>query len=365
MKVLFRADASMEIGTGHIMRCLTLANALHDKGADCRFVCREHPGNLIDYLRQQGFDVVALPMPFGKAYTRETDNTQLAHATWLGCDWATDAAQTKVAVCEKAVDWLIVDHYALDAQWEQAMRPLYRKLMAIDDLADRAHVCNVLLDQNLVEDIDTRYQGKVPDLCKCLLGPEYALLRSEFNALRPASLARRVTPELNRLLVFLGGSDEENETGKAVVGIKKANRKWKHIDIVVGQNFPAIETLKRDLAGFPSVELHVQTSDMALLMAAADLAITAGGSVTWEKCTLGLPSLVAIQGDNQHSIATKMHECGAQITLGLASELTPACYAHCLDSVQREELTTMTQSAASICNGSGIASVTEAIGASV
>lgn len=362
MNITFRTDASLQIGTGHVMRCLTLANALRDKGADCRFVCREHPGNLIDYLRQQGFDAVSLPIPDSNQPSRETDAPQLAHARWLGCDWATDAAQTTVGAGETAVDWLIVDHYALDSRWEQALRPIYRKLMVIDDLADRAHVCDLLLDQNLVENIDTRYQGKVPEPCTCLLGPEYALLRPEFNALRPASLARRQTPELNRLLVFLGGSDEENETSKVVDGIKQANRKWQHIDVVVGQSFPAIDTLQSNLTSFPSATLHVQTSDMARLMAAADLAITAGGSVTWEKCALGLPSLVAMLGDNQHPIATKMHERGAQITLGSASDLTPATYAHYLDTVRPDELTAMTQSASAICDGSGITSVLKTIG---
>lgn len=359
---VFRVDASAHIGTGHVMRCLTLANALRDKGADCRFVCREHPGNLIDYLRQQGFDVVSLPMPDSKQPSHETDAPQLAHATWLGCDWATDADQTKVGAGDTAVDWLIVDHYALDVRWEQSLRPIYEKLMVIDDLADRTHVCDVLIDQNIVKNIDTRYQGKVPEPCTCLLGPKYALLRPEFNALRPDSLARREMPKLNRLLVFLGGSDEKNETSKVVDGIKQANRKWQHIDVVVGQSFPAIKTLKKDLARFPSATLHVQTSDMARLMAAADLAITAGGSVTWEKCALGLPSLVVIQGDNQHPIATKMHERGAQITLGSASVLTPATYAHYLDTVRLDELTAMTQSASAICDGSGIASVLNILG---
>ncbi len=352
----------MQIGTGHIMRCLTLANALRDKGAECRFVCREHPGNLIDYLRRHGFDVVSLPIADSKVESSETDTKQLAHARWLGSDWATDAAQTKIGVGEKAADWLIVDHYALDDRWENALRSIYRKLMAIDDLADRVHACDVLLDQNLVENVNTRYKDKVPEPCTCLIGPEYALLRPEFNALRLATLARRETPELNRLLVFLGGSDEENETSKVVDGIKQANRKWQHIDVVVGQNFPAIETLKKDLAHFPSATLHVQTSDMARLMAAADLAITAAGSVTWEKCALGLPSLVVIQGDNQYPIATKMHEYGAQITLGLASELTPATYAHYLDTVRLDELTAMTQTAAAICDNSGIASVLNILG---
>lgn len=362
MNIVFRTDASLQIGTGHVMRCLALARALRAQGGRCQFICREHPGNLNSFIRQQGFEVAALPKPEGSTSRQPPDVAEAAHAHWLGCDMATDAAQTAAHMGDTKADWLVVDHYALDVQWEQALQPFYRQLLVIDDLADRGHLCDVLLDQNMVDGLDTRYQGQVPDRCICLLGPRYALLRPDFFTLRSGSLARRTVPRLDRLFVFLGGSDTDNDTGKVIAGIKQAKRHWRHIDVVVGQEFPAMAALKHDLTGLPSAQLHVQTPDMASLMAAADLALTAGGSVTWEKCALGLPSLVVIQADNQSPIATKMHELGAQRTLGQAAVISPFDYASALDQIHLDDLTGMTQAAAAICDGSGIESVLKNLG---
>ena len=358
IKVLFRTDASLQIGTGHVMRCLTLANALREHGAECRFVSREHPGNLLEWIRKQGFEAVALPVQDDAAPAAAgAGEPTLAHAYWLGTDWFSDAQQTQLAMGQQAVDWMVVDHYSLDARWERVLRPHCRKLLVIDDIADREHICDVLLDQNMVEFMNERYKSKVPEICTCLLGPKYALLRPEFSQLRSASIARRATPRLEHLLIFLGGSDANNETAKVIEGVKLANRKWLHIDVVVGQSFPALDILRKQLASLPMSMLHIQTSGMAQLMLDADLAITSGGSVTWEKCALGLPSLVVIQGDNQHPIATRMHELGAQRTLGISEKLTPTIYAHALDAILPNDLIAMSQSAQAVCDGSGIEAV--------
>ena len=241
--------------------------------------------------------------------------------------------------------------------WTTTLQSFVGKLMVIDDCADRFHVCDVLLDQNMVADKDVRYLGKVPKDCTCMLGPQYALLRPEFSELRALSLARRQTPELKRLLVFMGGCDADNDTGKVVDGIKLSRKNWLHVDIVVGQSFPALQSLKKSLESLASTTLHIQTPHMARLMAVADLAVTGCGSVTWEKCSLGLPSLVVIQGYNQYPIATKMQECGAQHTLGHATDLTPATYSTYLEAVQPKELTSMTRATSAICAGDGVASV--------
>jgi UDP-2,4-diacetamido-2,4,6-trideoxy-beta-L-altropyranose hydrolase len=360
--ISFRTDASLQIGSGHVMRCLTLADALTATGANCRFICREQPGNMLDQIRQRGHEAIGLPNGTSDDLSISTEHdTILAHAAWLGADWKTDASQTLVALRDTPTDWLIVDHYALDARWELALKPHYRKLMAIDDLADREHVCHVLLDQNLVEGMAQRYVGKVPRNCTCLIGPTHALLRPEFNALRPVSLARRRVPVLDRLLIFMGGSDPTNETGKVVAGIKLSTRRWEHIDVVVGQSFPALQGLQEAVDTVLGATLHIQTSDMAQIMAASDLAVTAGGSVTWEKCTLGLPSLVVILGDNQRPIAAMVHELGAQRSLGVASDITPACYADALDAIHTHELSAMIGSASAICDGSGTQLVLKAL----
>ncbi|MCC2869287.1 MAG: UDP-2,4-diacetamido-2,4,6-trideoxy-beta-L-altropyranose hydrolase [Candidatus Accumulibacter phosphatis] len=357
-EISFRVDASLQIGTGHVMRCLTLADALKAAGASCRFICREHPGHLLGLIRQRGHAAIALPeIVVDLSPAAREHPFQPAHADWLGADWPTDAGQTQMALQGLVSDWLIVDHYALDARWESAVKTKYRKLMVIDDLADREHICDLLLDQNLVEGMANRYRGKVPGHCVCLLGPQYALLRPEFRALRPASLARRKMPDLNRLLIFMGGSDPDNETGKVLDGVSLSRKLWEHIDVVVGENYSALQTLKETLAKFPSATLHIQTPDMAKLMAAADLAITAGGSVTWEKCILGLPSLVVILGENQRPIAMMMHQLGTQRTLGMASELTPACYAKYLEGMVIGELPSMIDCASNVCDGSGVEEV--------
>jgi UDP-2,4-diacetamido-2,4,6-trideoxy-beta-L-altropyranose hydrolase len=363
MRIVFRTDASILIGTGHVMRCLTLADTLKESGAKCCFIYREHSGHLMDLIRHRGHEAVGLPCSASNNSTKINDpEAQLSHAAWLGTDWRTDAIQTQAVLQGMATDWLIVDHYALDARWESALKPLYRKLMVIDDLADREHSCDVLLDQNLVEGMEMRYQGKVPQHCTCLIGPQYALLRPEFSALRPASLERRKVPTLNRLLIFMGGSDPDNETGKVIAGVKLTQKQWQHIDVVIGQSFPALSALKQSLVSLPFATLHIQTPDMAKLMAAADLAVTAGGSVTWEKCTLGLPSLVVIMGQNQRAIAEMMHERGAQRTLGIGSDLAPASYAKYLDELQTCDLPAMTECASSVCDGSGIDKVLKIFG---
>jgi UDP-2,4-diacetamido-2,4,6-trideoxy-beta-L-altropyranose hydrolase len=363
VNVAFRTDASTQIGTGHVMRCLTLADALHARGAECRFFCREQSGDLLDLIRHRGHEAIGLPGPEAKGSTTNVSYNKLdaAHAAWLGVDWRTDAEQTSAALGGKRTDWLVIDHYALDARWESALKAQCGRLLVIDDLADRKHICDLLLDQNLIEGMETRYEGKVPTDCTCLIGPHYTLLRPEFKFLRPVSLARRKSPILDRLLVFMGGGDFENETGKVVAGIKLSKRRWRHIDVVVGQGFPSLHALKESLENFPSATLHIQTPHMATLMAAADLAVTAGGSITWEKCALGLPSLVAILAENQREIATKMHKQGAQRTMGVASEMTPCCYARYLDETRVDELPLMIARSSVICDASGIEFVLQAI----
>ena len=186
MHIVFRTDASLQIGTGHVMRCLTLAQALLERGAQCSFICREHPGNLIDLIRQRGFLVYALRCDQDWVVQENTPS----HAGWLGADWQADAEESKVGAAKTAIDWLIVDHYALDRRWEHAMRAHCRHIMVIDDLADRPHDCDLLLDQNLGRNLKD-YDGLLEGKAKTLIGPQYALLRHEFLALRAQSIGRR------------------------------------------------------------------------------------------------------------------------------------------------------------------------------
>ncbi|MEW6445843.1 MAG: UDP-2,4-diacetamido-2,4,6-trideoxy-beta-L-altropyranose hydrolase [Pseudomonadota bacterium] len=321
MKIVFRADASLNIGSGHVMRCLTLAETLRGRGAEVSFICREHPGHLCDHIEARGFPVARLPAPADGFERPEAP----PHADWLGLPWSEDAQETTTAMGTNVPsDWLVVDHYALDRRWEQALRPLTRRLMVIDDLADRPHDCDLLLDQNLYEAMEQRYLNLTPPGSIHLLGPRHALLREEFSLVRGNVRVR--ADAVRRLLVFLGGMDADNATGAAIQAIARLQDRFFEVDVVIGATHPHRETLLTacEEHGFHA---HVQTSDMAGLMLKADLAIGAGGGATWERCALGLPTLALCLADNQRPLL----EHGSRAGLLHA----PAIAAHDIDAIAR------------------------------
>lgn len=293
MRVAFRLDASQQIGIGHVMRCLTLADALRKRGAHVRFVSRQ----MMDHLQQlleRTHEFVRLP-----DRRRDEASDDLAHAHWLATDQATDASDTVDALDGQLWDWVVVDHYALDARWERAVRGVARHLLVIDDLADRTHDCDLLLDQNFYVDQQNRYAGKTADHCGLLLGPRYALLREEFRRYRPQGESR--VGAVARVLVCFGGVDADNYTAMAIEALASLPAPRPAVDVVIGAGHcdrAGIESACR-MHGFVP---HVQSSRMAELMAAADLAVGAGGSTTWERCCLGLPSVVFAMADNQQQL---------------------------------------------------------------
>ncbi|MES2911978.1 MAG: UDP-2,4-diacetamido-2,4,6-trideoxy-beta-L-altropyranose hydrolase [Pseudomonadota bacterium] len=318
MKIFFRTDASLVIGQGHVMRCLTLAVALREHGVDSGFVCRDHPGNLCDLVRASGFRVHSLP----PASTPVLPSSADPYAAWLGTTWMEDAGQTLAAMgADPSVPhWVVVDHYALDARWEDAVRARVPRVMAIDDIADRPHRADVLLDQNLYPDMKGRYAGLVDSGCVQLLGPRYALLRKEFVMSRQGLRPR--DGSVARVLVFFGGSDVSNETGKTLDAIELLNRSGVRFDIVVGAANPFRDMLAARCDGLPNVSLHCNISNMAQLMADADLALGAAGTATWERCATGLPAFMLSVADNQVEIAKGVDSVGAQRYLGPCSTVT-------------------------------------------
>ena len=314
------------------MRCLALADALREHGAECLFICREHPGNLIQFIRQQSFEAIALPMPKDQPYTKH-DLKSLTHASLLGCDWITDAAQAKVAASEIAIDWLIVDHYALDARWEQALAGNYVKLMVIDDLADRPHYCDLLLDQNWFGDQALfRYQNLVPAECQPYLGPEYALLKPEYAQIRSALPQRDGT--VHRVLVFLGGSDPSNLTVKVLTALIQPQFSNLQVDVVLGQNHPDPQGISALVSSRMRTKLHQALPSLGPLMASADLMISAGGSTIWERMCLGLPGIVISVAENQTATNLALMKAGYNFFLGEMNNVSVNMIAeavqHCL-----------------------------------
>lgn len=319
MDIVFRVDASLDIGTGHVIRCLTLADALRHRGANCQFVCRPHTGHLLDVIARRGYRAVALPalttdMPLPKAGP--------AHAHWLGNDWGADAADTRYALGVRPVDWLVVDHYALDARWEQALRPACKRLMVIDDLADRAHDCDLLLDQNLGR-ISEDYGRLVSSNTIVLVGPRYALLRPEFAQLRTVSLARRASPQLKRLLIAMGGVDKDNVTACVLRALNAcALPSGLHITVVMGPHAPWRQQVQAQAGQMRCpTQVLVGVSDMARLMTDSDLAIGAAGGTAWERCCLGLPSIVMVLAVNQEAAAEALRKSDAAVAVKSISEI--------------------------------------------
>lgn len=307
-KIALRVDASSQMGTGHFMRCLTLADALRTRGAHTRFVSRHLPEHLRSKLAEKGHEFELLD-----AVQNGTAPDELAHAHWLGVSQPQDAAASIQALTDQHWDWLIVDHYALDTRWESMLRQSADKILVIDDIADRQHDCDILLDQNLYADIGTRYAGKVPAHCQLLLGPGYALLRDEFRQLHGQTKPR--SGPAKRVLVFFGGVDADNYTGQAIEALTQIEVSGLHVDVVIGAQHPSRKQIQTDCTrhGF---NCHVQTDKMAELMASADLAIGAGGSACWERCSLGLPALLVAVADNQINIAEALDLYGACIYVG-------------------------------------------------
>lgn len=359
MNIAIRTDASLKIGTGHVMRCLTLADALQAAGAQCHFICREHPGNLIEQIRQRGFPVSVLPAATKALITNDLAiEAQSNYAAWLGADWGTDATQTKIGIGETAVDWLIVDHYALDARWEQALRPLCRKLMVIDDLANRPHDCDLLLDQNLGRGVGD-YSQFVPEGCTVLAGPHYALLRPEFAALRDETLRRRATPQLKHLLITMGGVDQTDATGKVLEALQVCPvPAYLRITVVMGPHAPWLERVQLLAKLMPQpTEVKVNVNNMAQLMADSDLAIGAAGSTSWERCCLGLPSIIGVQAANQQLIANALELSGAAKAFSINEGVKPIRELIAKVFSDNRSLQKMSASASAIADGNGVGRV--------
>lgn len=308
MKVVFRADASQAIGTGHVMRCLALADSLAAGGARCTFVMRALAGHLGEHVATRGHEVALLPAP---AVERAPATAADPHEVWLECDPEQDAVETIAALGDGA-DWLAIDHYALDAIWQRQVRPYVKRIAVIDDLADRPHDCDLLIDQNL-QGAPDRYAGLVPVACEQLLGPRFALLRPEFAATRPA---RDANAPGNRVLVFLGGVDAPNATEPALAALAAVRTPGLAADVVIGSSNPRGAALRQWCAAHGWITVHDGDSDLAALMAIADVAIGAGGTTAWERCALQLPSVLVEIAANQRPGCLALAREGAALFAG-------------------------------------------------
>lgn len=311
---VIRVDSSERIGSGHLMRCLTLADRMRQEGKDVHFICRDLAGNLSRLVTAQGFALHLLLAHDG--YAELT-----GYAAWLTVPQDVDARETiEILRYLQPVERLVVDHYALNAAWERRMRPLAQEIFVIDDLANRPHDCDILLDQNFYRDMECRYDGLVPPTCKLLLGPTYALLRREFYEVREKMQPR--TGGVRRILIFYGGSDPTGETEKAIRALLMFGCSDIEADVIVGGSNAHRQEIERLCAAHDFLHYHCQVENMAEFMAAADLCLGAGGTTTWERCFLGLPAIVTAIAENQLQICRDCAERGLIRYLGAWTDVS-------------------------------------------
>ena len=314
-KVVFRVDSSTQIGSGHLMRCLTLAAQMKKQhGTEIHFICRDLEGNLTSLVEQEGHILHVLPQA-------SVEVGLTGYAAWLAVPMMVDAEETREILKRIApAERLVVDHYGLDREWEQHLRPLVKEIFVIDDLANRRHDCDILLDQNFYRNREKRYLDLVPKTCRLLLGPQHALLRQEFYQVQ-ANLRQR-DGKLRRILLFYGGSDRTRETEKAIAALLKLRLFAVQVDVVVGGSNARSETVRALCEKQQGFQYHFQGTNMAELMARADLSLGAGGTAMWERCFLGLPAIVTAIAENQLAICQDCAEAGLIRYLGRWDEVS-------------------------------------------
>ncbi len=357
MRVVIRVDSSIIIGSGHLMRCLTLAERVRKaKGAEVHFISRDLDGNMYDKIESAGFFLHVLPR-------HPLDVSLEGYNSWLTVPPNVDAEETKEvlqAICN--IDYLVVDHYALDIAWERGMRFFTDKIVVIDDLANREHDCDILLDQNFYLDKERRYIGLAPGKCMLLLGPRHALLREEFYDARKH--LRKRDGQIRKILVFYGGSDMTNETMKALNALCEWHETHPEaaVDVIVGASNPhqqTIATFCNSSKNKQWMNYHCQVENMAELMARADIALGAGGSTTWERCFLELPSIVTSVAENQEKIAEDCAAAGYITYLGRAEKVTRARIISALTTATKERLSEQTARMRAMFEGGAIVDGTQ------
>lgn len=364
MRVLFRADSGVAIGAGHVMRCLALAQGLTRAGAQCRFVVRAHEGALIDAIRAAGHELDVLPLEVASGGDAGD------HAAWVGAAWAADARATRSIAAEHRADWVVVDHYGLDARWESSVRESGARIAAIDDLADRPHECSLLVDTTpgrLRED----YAGLTPPCCELLLGPLQALLRPEFSAMRDRALVRRGAGPVRQLLVSMGGMDPGGWTCRVLDAVELAfGDSGPEITVAVGSAAPNHDAIVERAGRMPvATRVLRDARDMAELMLHADLAVGGAGSTAWERCCLGLPTVNLVLADNQRLIGERLAAAGAArtIVVGPRPEDAVARLARELGALVGDEAArvAMAAHASALVDGAGVSRVVARLGAAL
>ena len=331
--IFIRADSGTKIGYGHFIRCIALADTLK-KNFKINFISRSLEGSLISDIQDKGFGIF-----------RFYSNSEKINEK--------NDAQKTISLIKKhsgQKNILIIDNYQLSKKWETYVKPFVHKLIVIDDLPNRSHNCDLLIDQNLHTKVNGLYKGLIPSNCIKLIGPKFSMIRKEFRMMRK-SVKPRTFP-IKKILVSFGGSDIENQTLVALNSIKKMNGKI-NVDVVVGKANKCKKTLKIFCNKNKHFTYYEQIDNIADLMLSSDLSIGSSGSTTWERCSLGLPAIVSISSNDQRDIANSLSRKKCIINLGDVKKLKESSYINVITNLKKNDLRNMSKNSMSLVDGNG------------
>jgi len=340
-----RVDAGIEIGDGHFLRCLTLADRLKNKNNQIIFISNKLPKHFIEKIKRSNFKIYKIN---GYTHIQEEKLGKKIKKQLIN----NDLIETKKIIekYKNSTNWLIIDHYGIDYVWEKNVCTNIEKIIVIDDLANRKHECDILIDHNFYENMQKRYTKLIPNYCKQFIGPKFTLLRPEFYNARK-NLKRQ--KQFKRILISFGGSDPSNETKKAILAIEDLEKKYK-IDVIVGTNNPNKKQIMKLCSKISFCNFYEQVENMSKYMKRADLAIGAGGTSTWERCCLGLPTIVTILSKDQKKIAEDLSKIGCVINLGVAEKTTKSDYVRALNEIDLKKLEEISKKCLVLVDGKGV-----------
>lgn len=293
-----RVDSSARIGTGHLVRCLTLAKKLRSRGEDVIFLSQSLDGDMSSLATDAGFEVL-------NVNTSQTNNKTPE---------ALDAIESLRLIKSRSINRVILDHYELSLGWEEQINNEVDDVFVIDDLTNRRHRCDLLLNQNLVPPHDEAYTSSDHGARQVLIGPKFALLQDEYESIR--SIRSEENSRVERISVFMGGSDPSNATELVLRSLDAIDLTGIAVDVVIGQANSNRAQLLEAFGSNPAFTFHTGFSSLAVLFSESDLAIGAGGTTNWERMCLGVPSIVIDIAENQREICVDLARAGLIEYLG-------------------------------------------------
>ena len=358
-RVAIRIDANRKIGTGHFMRCVTLANALAKYGIVTVFFSRNLDVSHEDILVKNKHELFKLVgRTVANSSLIEANTNKITHADWLTVSQSSDADECIEEFKKRSWLFLIVDHYGIDWTWESKVKLHIFNIIVVDDLADRRHMCRLLIDQNLGrEALD--YSGLVPSDCVLLLGPSFALLRPEFLQLRNERTSTKNNTNGFNILISMGGVDRDNYTQRILAILDRCDlADDTHIVVILGKSSPWID----EISNFSQncnhdIDVLVGVDNMAELMYDADVAFGAAGATSWERCCLGVPTLCFVIAENQRMGSIGLEKNGAIVVMDIDA-CSPEILQSKLDNLKVTEIyESMQSSCLKIVDGNGLARV--------